>query len=406
MHTISCLQRLVVAVLFGLLLGSGSAQAQQTVRIGAPLELTGKFVTYGSQAKRSLEMVVDAFGGTVAGKRIEIVFRDTQSTSQGATSAMTDLIEKEKINFIIGPVSSPNVSVAVPVWRQSKPVWVVPGATSLSFEQAIAGEQMVFHTVAWGDQYHVGVSKMLAAVLGKGKKVAMIYTDGGYGRSNLADARKHYADAGFEIGATEMVRENATDMNPALQKIKLTKPDVLLALMQTTDGIVVAKQIQVAKMGIPYLVGTAAPQWASFAEAVGEEAANGWIGAAPWLPGQALPADSNYPKIFPATKDWEAALRKKLNTEPEAVDALFFASGGMLLTAIERAGGTDDKERVAKELRNLEVQTVMGRSKFGPSAGGAVNQTFNELVVFQRQGGKMVILAPKDRVQGQLKPLQ
>ena len=404
MQAFRYIRPMVMGALCGLFITGGIAHAQKVIRIGAPLELTGKFVIYGSQAQRGVEMAVEAFGGTVAGHRIEVLLRDVQSTNQGAVSAMTDLLEKEKVDFLIGPVASGLVSAVVPAWRQRKPLWIVPGASALSFEEAIAGEAMVFHTYAWGYGYHTGPANALAAAFGKGKKIAIIHTDGAYGRSHLPDARKHYTEAGFQIVATELVRENATDMNPALQKIRLAKPDVLVALMQTTDGIVVAKQIHVAKLGIPILVGSAFPQFQTWADAVGE-AANGWITAVSYLPGQALPADPKYPKIFPAAKDWEAAFTKKYSREPELVDATGYASAAMLFLAIDRVGG-GDKERVAKELRNLGVQTIMGEGKFVRTPGGAVNQAFNEMFVIQRQGDKIVTVWPKARSDGQFKSIQ
>jgi branched-chain amino acid transport system substrate-binding protein len=387
-----------------LALASGVVQAQKVVRIGAPLEVSGRFVAYGAQGQRGVEMAVEAFGGSVAGHKIEVLLRDIQSTNQGTVSAMTELLENEKVDFVVGPITSGLVSAAVPAWRQRKPLWVVPGSSATSFEEAIANEPMVFHTYPWAYHYHDGTAKAIAAATGKGKRVAILYSDGSYGRSQLQAAKDHYAEAGFEVVATELVRENATDMSPVLQKIRVAKPDVLVGIVQTTDGIVLAKQIHVGRLGIPYLVGTAYPQLQTWSEAVGE-AANGWIGATTYLPGMATPADPKHPKLFPSMKDWEAAFRKKYNRDPEFLDVTVYTSTAMLLLAIERAGGPD-KERVAKELKNLDVQTMLGDSKFIPTKGGAMNQAFNEMVVYQRQGDKFVTVWPKQFQNGALKPRQ
>ena len=397
-------RQVIAGALCALALSAGMAGAQKVVRIGVPLEVSGKFVAYGAQGQRGVEMAVEAFGGTVAGHKIELLIRDIQSTNQGTVSAMTDLLEKEKVDFVVGPITSGLVAAAVPAWRQRKPLWIVPGSSAPSFEEAIANEPMVFHTYPWAYHYHDGTAKAIANVVGKGKKVAIIYSDGSYGRSQIQSAKDHYIEAGFEVVATELVRENATDMSPVLQKIRLTKPDVLVGIVQTTDGIVLAKQIYVGKLGIPYLVGTAYPQLQTWSEAVGE-AANGWIGATTYLPGMNTPADKKHPKLFPSMKDWEALFTKKYNREPEFLDVTVYTSTAMLLLAIERAGGPD-REKVAKELRNLNVETMLGDSRFIPTKGGALNQAFNEMVVYQREGDKYITVWPKSFSNGQLKPVK
>ena len=244
----------IVAAAIGLSAIAGTAaHAQKVFRIGAPLEVSGKFVAYGAQGQRGIEMAVDAYGPTVAGYKIEVLLRDIQSTNQGTVSAMTDLLEKEKVEFLIGPITSGLVAAAVPAWRQQKPLWIVPGSSAPSFEEAIAKEPMVFHTYPWAYNYHDGTAKAIANAIGKGKKVAFVYSDGSYGRSQIQPAKDEYVASGFEVVAAELVRENATDMNPVLQKIRLAKPDVLVGIVQTTDGIVLAKQVHVGKLGIPYL---------------------------------------------------------------------------------------------------------------------------------------------------------
>ena len=61
---------------------------------------------------------------------------------------------------------------------------------------------------------------------------------------------------------------------------------------------------------------------------------------------------------------------------------------------------------MAKELRNLGVQTIMGEGKFVPTKGGAVNQAFHEMIALQRQGDKLVTVWPKALSNGQIKPIQ
>jgi|EndMetStandDraft_9_1072997.scaffolds.fasta_scaffold03178_3 branched-chain amino acid transport system substrate-binding protein len=390
------------AAALGSALAASQVVAQDAIRIGVPLELSGRFVAYGAQGKRGVEMAVDTYGGKIGNRQIEVLFRDVQSNNQVAVTAFTELTQQEKVEFVLGPIASGIVAASVPAWRQTKPLWVVPGSSSTQLEEAMKGEEFFFHTYPWAYQYHQGTSEALAAAMGKGKKVAIVYSDGGYGREQLPWAKEFYTKAGFEVVATELVREGAADINPVLQRIRLTRPDVLVGIVQTTDGIQLAKQIHVAKMGIPVLVGTAYPQLQEWSEAVGE-AAEGWVGATTYLPGMKRAADPKLSKLFPSMVDWEAAFRKRYNREPEFLDVTNYTSMMMLLVAIERAGGTD-KAKVGKELAALNINTMLGTSNFTPTPGGALHQAFNEMVVFQRQGNKMVTLYPADAAEGKLIP--
>ena len=56
--------------------------AQDTIKIGAPFSLSGRFVSYGAAGKRGVDMCVDTYGGKVGGKKIEVIFRDTQSDAE------------------------------------------------------------------------------------------------------------------------------------------------------------------------------------------------------------------------------------------------------------------------------------------------------------------------------------
>ena len=88
--------------------------AQDTIKIGAPLEISGKFVSYGAAAKRGVEMAVDVYGGKIGNKKIEVLFRDTQSDPQVTVNSFTQLLAEEKVNFLIGPIATPMTMAGLP----------------------------------------------------------------------------------------------------------------------------------------------------------------------------------------------------------------------------------------------------------------------------------------------------
>src|ERR1700733_444749 len=380
---------------------SGSPARSQTIKIGAVLELSGRFVSFGAHCQRGINMATEAFGDTVAGKNYSIVYRDVQSEARATISAFTELGSAEDVNFVIGPTSSPVTAASMPPWQQTKPLWIVPGASSLDVENLVGKEPMFFHTYPYGYHYHKSLAAALKTSLGSDKKIAVLYSDDAYGRSHLPAIEKYYKEAGFDVISKESVRTNSPDMGPILTKIGRSKPDILLGVMQTTDAITLAKQIRTQRLKIPYLVGTAATQLSEWQQAVGE-AQEGWLGISTYLPNtENFPADKNYPKLLPSTKDWEAAFQAKYNASPDYDEATCYANTIQLLLAIDKAG-SDKKEKGAEALRNLDVMTPMGRGHFEQSEG-TKQQAFSNLIVFQRQGDKNIVIYPPEAATGKLK---
>lgn len=196
------------------------------------------------------------------------------------------------------------------------------------------------------------------------------------------------------------MRANTTDMNPILTKIARTNADILVGLVQTTDAVTLAKQVHTRRLNVPYLVGTSYAQLREWQGAVGG-AQQGWVGETTYIPGMDRPASKDYPAVFPRLTEWAARFRARYNVEPDFLDVLNYATTAILLIAIERAG-SGDKQKVSAELRKLDIDTISGRAKFVPSGGGTKQQTFTDMVVFQRQNGANVLVYPADVATGKL----
>jgi len=384
------------ATALALVIGSAFASpgsAQETIKIGAALELSGRFVSFGAYCKTGVEYAAEQWGGTVAGRKIELLYRDLQSEASTTVSAFTELVSQSRVNYIIGPTASPIAAAAIGPWRQGKPIWIVPGASTITMETEVGAEPNFFHTFPFAYHYQKTLSAAFKQHLGSGKKVAILYVDDAYGRTHQPLARKYFTEAGFEIVAEEVIRANSPDMNPVLTKISRTKPDILLGLIQTTDAVTLAKQVYTRNLKIPYLVGAASTQQQEWQDAVGE-AQEGWIGVGTYLPNLVnWPANTDYPKVFPSTFEWEKNFMAKYKREPNYDDLTCYVNAIQLLIAIDKAGG-DDKDKASAELAKLDIASPMGPTKFSKTEGGTLHQAFSDMLVFQRHDGKNVLLYP------------
>ena len=393
-----------------LTLGSISAIAQEPVKIGAPTSLSGRYVAYGAQGKNGIEMAVDVWkktrGNTVAGRPIELIIRDTQSNNATTVSLFNSLIQTDKVDVIIGPDGSNVAAAAVPQWKklENHPVWFLPGGSSDVIEKEVGPDPYFFHTYAWSYYYHQNMSQAIKQQLGGKKRVALIYSDGAYGRAHIDDAKKYFSEAGFEIVATELVREGSADFNPTLVRVRSRRPDILYVLVQTNDAIQLAKQIRAANLNIPYLLGTAQVQLQEWQNAVGDAQAC-WVGVTTWVSGLKYPADSKLPNIFPSAEDFEKMWEAKYKVPPDFLEVGFYLSTMLALLAIDETKSTD-RVKLKDWLEKQDFMTPLGSSKFIKSRI-ALHQAFGTMVVFQRQ--KMadgtignVIIYPEQAATGKL----
>jgi branched-chain amino acid transport system substrate-binding protein len=378
------------ALLVGLGLGASQALADgdNVFKIGAPASLSGKYVAYGAQAKNGIETAVEVWravrGDMVAGMPIEVIVRDTQSDNALTVSIINEMIQTDMVDVIIGPDGSNVAAAAVPPWKKidTRPIWILPGGSTSKIEQEVGPDPYFFHTYAWAYYYHANNVEALKAALGPDKTVAFIYTDGAYGRAHIEDAKRYVERAGYKIVAEELVREGATDFNPAILKVRARKPDILYAVMQTTDAVQFTKQVYAAKTGIPHLVGTAQAQLPEWQDSVGE-AQQCWTGVTTWVAGLPFPGDEREPKLLPSAADWETAWRTKFSKEPEFLEVGYYVSTILALLAVEATGSTD-RDAIKGWLEQQDYKSPMGlSSKFSPSEVSP-HQAFSTMVVFQR----------------------
>lgn len=386
------------------------AYAQDAFKIGAPASLSGRYADYGNQAKNGIETAVEVWkrvrGDDVAGRPISVLVRDTQSNNATTVSLMNALIETDKVDVIVGPDGSNVAAAAVPPWKklEHRPIWFMPGGSSNVLEEEVGPDPYFFHTYAWSYFYHQNTSEAMKQIVGTDKKVALIYSDGAYGRSHIDDAVKYFEEAGFDIVATELVREGATDFNPTLMRVRARNPDILYLLVQTNDAIQLTKQIATARLDVPVQLGTAQVQLSDWQDAVGEQQGC-WTGVTTWVSGLQYPADEKEPELFPSAADFEKMWAERYGTNPDFLEVGYYISTILALLAVDETGSSD-RDVVKDWLEQQEFNTPLGSSKFEPSRV-ALHQAFGTMVVFQRQrqddgSFKSVIVYPEAAATGEL----
>ena len=123
------------------LLFAGSASAQETVKIGAAVSLTGSFSREGNLLKNGYaywERLVNEAGGiNVAGKKtkVEVIYYDDESKPQSSARLTEKLITEDNVKFILGPYSSGIATATAAISEKYKVVTMTPMATADSLYQ-------------------------------------------------------------------------------------------------------------------------------------------------------------------------------------------------------------------------------------------------------------------------------
>ena len=134
------LQATLLATIFA---ATGSAVlAQDAIRIGAPLPLTGPLSPEGLKQQRGYDLwaeTTNASGGITAGGKtydVEIVYVDYASNTPRAVQTAERLITEEEVNFLFAPFGSGAAKAPQDVCFVSANTWDAQAAANFGFQVA------------------------------------------------------------------------------------------------------------------------------------------------------------------------------------------------------------------------------------------------------------------------------
>ncbi|RJG07641.1 ABC transporter substrate-binding protein [Noviherbaspirillum cavernae] len=210
-----------LAVAASLGLAAFSAQAQQTIKIGMILPMSGPFADYGNQISRGAKLYMQRHGDTVAGKKIELVIKDDTGIAPELTKRLAqELIGNEKVDIIAGFGLSPGALATAPLATQGKRPMVVMNAATSSITTKSPNIVRVSHTLP---QLSEPMAKW-AAQNGI-DKVYILVADFAPGIDAETAFKKAYQAAGKQVIGEVRVPVNNLDFGAFVQRIKDAKPN-------------------------------------------------------------------------------------------------------------------------------------------------------------------------------------
>lgn len=232
---------IIVLVVWGV---QGSSQSE-VIKIGYVGPFTGPVAgTSGEVVANSWKLAV-AEKGTIAGKKIEVIYEDDACDPKKATAAAQKLISIDKVKIVVNGVCSGSNVAMGPIAEQAKVILFTPVSTSPKI--TTLGDY-VFRTSA--SATHTARA-MMEFITRKGyKKVGLMYENQEY----TVGVKDALLARGFAPVVSEGFNSTETDMRTHIAKINQAKPDALLVITNSTvTGVAIAKQLKELKVSLPVI---------------------------------------------------------------------------------------------------------------------------------------------------------
>ncbi|MDP4088115.1 MAG: ABC transporter substrate-binding protein [Bacillota bacterium] len=357
--------------------GTTSNNATETgdIKIGAVLPLTGSIASFGISSKEALTVLEEEInnkGGILNGRKIKFIYEDDANKQDQSTNAITKLIDSEKVVAIIGSVSSGSCLAMGPIATQKKIPMITGTATNA--DVTTKGGNYVFRA-CYLDPFQGKTAAKFASTDLKAKKAAVLYDMGSDYSKGLADAFvSSFQGAGGTVTNNLTYNTGDKDFKAQLTKIKENNVDVLF-LPEYYDAVpLIAKQAK--ELGIT-------------ATMIGGD---GWDSPDLIKNGGAAVEGGYFVNHYSPddtaqqVQDFLKAYKAKWNGKtPDALAALAYDAGKLLVDAISKAGTTDGA-KVRDAVQNLNDTVVSGNITFDKD-----RNPVKGAVIIKIENGKQVL---------------
>jgi branched-chain amino acid transport system substrate-binding protein len=321
-----------------------------TIKIGFPTPLTGAFSAEAQDQVRAAELAIKEFNaaGGYKGRMAEILVRDDKLNPGEAASRTLELIEKDKVDFIVGSLSAATTLTVNNVCKDRKILF-----NSISQSDAInEASDWSLYTFHEALNPHVTAGAVARYAFPKfGKNVVYLTADYAYGHEMVRGFERAGASLGVKTLADIRHPLGASDYSAFLPRIQALKPDVLVLCNFGRDLLNSAKQAtdfglkSTTKIITPVLLYTAR-------QAGGADAFEGILGGTSYYWG--------IEDTVPTARTFNDAFRKAYGgAVPSDYGALGYAGIKSVLQAVKDADSTESL-KVSIALRQLRYNWYKG----------------------------------------------
>jgi len=214
------------------------ALAQETVKVGLILPMTGQQASTGRQLKAGVKAYMAQHGNKVAGKTVEVIIKDDTGVADISKRLAQELVVNDKVSVLGGFGLTPIAMAVGPVATQAKvPAVIMTAATSVIVEQSPyfvrvgrTMPQMTFPIADWAAKNGVKTAVTLVSDYAPGIDAEKFF-------------KERFEAAGGKVLDALRAPLASPDFAAFLQKAKDLKPDALFLFVPSGQGATLMKQV-------------------------------------------------------------------------------------------------------------------------------------------------------------------
>jgi branched-chain amino acid transport system substrate-binding protein len=342
----------------GFVLAFGGAQAQEPIRIGSFLSVTGPAAFLGDPEEKTLQLYVEKLNaaGGVLGRKLQLVSYDSGGDAEKARTYAKRLIEQDKVDIIVGGSTTGETMAVVPLVEAAGVPFISLAGAVVIIEPV---KKWVFKTPHTD---RMACEKIFVDMQArKLTKVAIISGSGGFDKSMRGECLKVASKYQVEVVSDETYGATDTDMTAQLTKVKSSGAQAVLNAGFGQGPAVVTRNYRQVGLTQPLYQshGVASKEYIKLS---GPAAEGVRLPAAALLVADLLPnGDPQKPVVTAYTKAYQARYNADVSTfGGHAYDGLMLA-----VEAIRRAGTTD----------RAKVRDAIEATRNYVGTGGVVNMS-------------------------------
>jgi branched-chain amino acid transport system substrate-binding protein len=325
-----------------------SAHAQDKLKIGVVSTLTGPPAVLGGQMRNGFLLGVKELGGKLGGREVEVVVQDDELKPDVAVSKVKALVERDKVEFVIGPIFSNILQAIMKPATDGGAILISPNAGTSNFAGKDCNANF-FVTSYQNDQNHEVLGKYAQD---KGMKKAFIMAPNYQaGKDALAGFKRYFKG---EVLDEVYVPLNQLDYSAELSRIAAAGPEAIFVFLPGGMGVNFVKQFRQAGLAdkITFLSAFTVDEGTLPAQ---QDAALGFFGGSNWAPN----LDN------PQNKAFVASFEKEYGAVPGSYAFQAYDAALLIDSALKATGGkTDNKDALRAALKKADFKSLRGSFKF------------------------------------------